>query len=361
MKKVNHYQNVDLISGPCSAESRCQVLETARQLRDLGVQKFRAGVWKPRTRPGGFEGIGEPALKWLQEVREKEGMDVGCEVANKDQVKLALQHDLDFIWIGARTVVDPFAIQEISDALSTYATDEQRYVIEVYIKNPVCPDYDLWYGAYERIKNSGVVDVRMIFRGFKSWKSAKYRNEPIWDLPVKMMIEHPEIKMYCDPSHIAGKRELVGEVADMAINIYSMQGLMIESHCNPDEAITDAKQQLFPSDLSTLYIERESKTEEQNTNDLLKSCRNKIDEIDNQLVELIVKRLECCKKIGDIKAEHDIATFQPNRWDSVLHSVQDYAAHLASNVEYKDNVVYLIGEIFNKIHSTSITIQNEHS
>lgn len=360
MQQINHYHNVDLISGPCSLESRDQTLETARQLFDVGVRKFRGGVWKPRTRPGGFEGIGEPALTWLMDVRKEYGMDVGCEVANKDQVELALQYNLDFIWIGARTVADPFAMQEIADTLAL-ADEEQRLTMEVYIKNPVCPDYDLWYGAVERIKDARVPDVRLIFRGFKSYYSQKYRNEPIWDIPLKMMTEHPELKMYCDPSHIAGRRDLVSEVADTAINVYNMQGLMIESHCNPSEALTDANQQLLPSDIPTLYKERREVSVEEKVEKELQTYRNAIDVMDKKIIESIVNRLMYCEKIGDIKAKNRIATYQPNRWNDVLKKIHK-ELHCQGNVnmlkKYPE-IDYLIEEIFNKVHSTSIQIQKE--
>lgn len=368
MKQTNLYNNVDLISGPCSLESRDQTLETARQLFDVGVRKFRGGVWKPRTRPGGFEGIGEPALNWLRDVHKEYGMDVGCEVANKDQARLALQYDLDFIWIGARTVTDPFAIQDISDAIAMYAAEDQLMTMDVYIKNPVCPDYDLWYGAYERIKSSGVVNVRFIFRGFKSYYSTGYRNEPIWDIPLKMMTEHPEIKMYCDPSHIAGKRELVGEVADTAINTYNMQGLMIESHCNPSEALTDTSQQLLSSDIPSLYKERRDDKVHQltltnNIEEELQSCRNAIDVIDKKIIESVINRLTYCEAIGSIKAKNGIATYQRLRWNEVLNKIHD-ALHCKANssiLKKYPEIDYLIEDIFNKIHSTSITIQKHYN
>lgn len=363
MKQTNLYKNVDLISGPCSLESRDQTLETARQLYDVGVRKFRGGVWKPRTRPGGFEGIGEPALDWLRDVRKEYGMDVGCEVANKDQVQLALQYDLDFIWIGARTVADPFAVQEISEAIAMYATEDQMMTMEVYIKNPVCPDYDLWYGAYERIKNSGVVNVRMMFRGFKSYYSTRYRNEPIWDIPLKMMTEHPEIKMYCDPSHIAGARELVGEVADTAINVYNMQGLMIESHYNPATALTDISQQVLPSDIPTLYKERREVSVEEKTEKELQTYRNAIDVMDKNIVDSIVNRLMYCEAIGDIKAKNGIPTYQPGRWNEVkrkIHSILHCRGNINMLKKYPE-IDYLIEDIFNKMHSTSITIQKHYN
>ena len=359
MQQINHYKNVDLISGPCSLESRHQTLETARRLCDVGVKKFRGGVWKPRTRPGGFEGIGEPALAWLSEVREKYMMDVGCEVANREQVMLCLQHDMDFIWIGARTVADPFAVQEIADTIKEHATSDQISTMEVYIKNPVCPDYDLWYGAYERIKASGIQHVSMMFRGFKSWSCEKYRNEPIWDIPLKMMTDHPEIKMYCDPSHIAGKRELVGEVADIAINTYNMRGLMIESHCNPDDALTDAKQQILPSEIPTLYIEREKKDVSGAEQDL-STYRESIDALDEEIVDKIVTRLTLCEQIAKVKADHDIPTYQSNRWNDVMKKIMEHVHHTKIPfVKKYAQVDYLIEDIFNSIHSASIEIQKQ--
>lgn len=361
MQQINHYNNVDLISGPCSAESRNQVMETARQLHDVGVRKFRAGVWKPRTRPGGFEGIGEPALVWLMDVRKEYGMEVGCEVANREQVSLALQYNLDFIWIGARTVADPFAVQEISDVLSMEATEEQKLTMEVYVKNPVCPDYDLWLGAVERIQDGGMVDVRLLFRGFKSYFVKKYRNEPIWDIPLRMMTEHSNWKMYCDPSHIAGDHDLVGEVADTAINTYNMQGLMIESHCNPTEALTDAHQQILPNELPTLYKELEKMTLEEKTERELQIDRNAIDMMDKKIVQDIVNRFIYCEDIGRIKTKHGIPTYQPGRWNEVLNKIKKelHSQGYRNMLKKYPEIDYLIQEIFGKVHSTSIQIQKE--
>lgn len=359
-------KKLNIIAGPCSAESLDQCLSTAKQLSESGISIFRAGVWKPRTKPGGFEGIGEPALNWLRIVRNKTGMKVGCEVANKEQVSLALMYNLDYIWIGARTVTDPFAVQEISDEISRIMKSRTGRMMKEYfnnftilVKNPVCPDYDLWIGAIERIKNCGVKNIGAIFRGFKTYSKSKYRNEPIWDIPLRLIVEHPEIPIYCDPSHISGNREYIQEICDEAIE-YGFNGLMIESHCEPDEAWTDASQQLAPSDLKDLIARIPSSSSSIISNDgkqKLQKYRKEINSIDKNLIHDIIRRMVYAIEIGKIKASQGMEVYQKDRWSKVLKNIFNEASQYTIYSENKEQFDYLIEEIWNSIHSTSCKLQ----
>lgn len=363
-------KEINIIAGPCSAESLYQCLSTAKQLSDQGIEVFRAGVWKPRTKPGGFEGVGEIALKWLREVRLQTGMKVGCEVANKDQCELALMSNLDYIWIGARTTTDPFAVQEISDTIAKFVNGPGKTIKEytdnlvVLVKNPVCPDYDLWCGAIERIKNSGIKHVGAIFRGFKTFNKSKYRNEPIWELPLRMISEYPDMPMYCDPSHIAGTTEYLQDLCNNAID-YGFNGLMIESHCDPVVAWTDAKQQIKPSVVAEI-IKRLPNSDTQPggiTNadlKLMKSCRKCITELDTSIVNMIVSRLSYAKQIGKLKKKMNLETYQPDRWHHVLNNVKEYFKKFDLYKENKEEMDYLINTIWNAIHYTSCKIQNKN-
>ncbi len=365
--------DIEIIAGPCSAETKEQVLQTAKELKEQGVNEFRAGIWKPRTRPGGFEGYGVEALEWMEEVKNKLKMKVGCEVANDLQCRSAIYFLMDFIWIGARTTTDPFAVQEIADAIKKYS-EFYKHTPIVYIKNPVCPDYDLWVGACERIKKTtGLPDdnIKVIFRGFKTYNETKYRNEPIWDIPLKMMVDHPEWKMYCDPSHISGDHNLVKEICDIAINEYNMQGLMIEAHCAPEEALTDVKQQILPSEISEItshFIEKTDNRipvddfrEGQNFHHFMKYYRNLIDSIDNKIVNLLHDRLVKCMLIGQQKKKNNVATYQGDRWTEVLNNVtstSDNVTYPGWNDEQKKIIDYLLKEVYESIHSASIKLQN---
>lgn len=348
-----------IIAGPCSAESREQVLQTAKELSENGFNLYRAGIWKPRTKPGGFEGIGEPALKWLNEVQEKYDMMVGCEVGNADQCKLAMDYHLDFIWIGARTSADPFAVQQIADVISSHPYKENTIVM---VKNPVCPDYDLWLGAIQRIQNAHPFSVTAIFRGFKTYTKTKYRNQPIWEIPIKMMSEHPEIAMYLDPSHIAGDTAYIKELMDIGHNQYGIGSFMVESHCNPKEAITDASQQVTPSKLDSIIREINMShivsDDESDSSyiDELNSLRKKIDNYDKELLQLLVNRLKVCRKIGEIKKENKIPTYQRSRWNEVLSNIKDDANNVLNCHHELD---YFIDNLWNLIHTESIDIQNK--
>lgn len=351
----------NIIVGPCSAESREQVLQTAKELKDNGFAIFRAGVWKPRTKPGGFEGIGEPALSWLHDVHTIYGMQVGCEVGNADQCKLAMDYDMDYIWIGARTSADPFAVQQMADVIANHPN---RQSTMVFVKNPVCPDYDLWLGAIERIKNAMPMAIGAIFRGFKTYDNCKYRNNPIWDILLKMRTEHPEISLYVDPSHIAGDTEYIKEIMDIAHNSYGIDKFMIESHYNPSCAWTDASQQLTPNKVSSIIndIRKEDNKNISTTEELdpvqkeLSLLRKEIDYIDSQLLQKLYNRLSICRKIGEFKKDNNIPTFQGSRWHDVLKRIKNEANTV---LNCHGELDYFIDNIWNLIHSESIKIQNK--
>jgi len=355
-----------IIAGPCSAESLDQCLSTAKQLSEQGINVFRAGVWKPRTKPGGFEGVGEIALNWLRQVRRETGMKVGCEVANKEQCELALMHNLDYIWIGARTTTDPFAVQEISDTIKKFVNGPgktmHKYVgnLTVLVKNPVCPDYDLWVGAIERVKNSGVKNVGAIFRGFKTYNQSKYRNEPIWDIPLKLITEYPNMEVYCDPSHISGNTEYLQDISNAAIE-YGFSGLMIESHCDPENGWTDAKQQVKPSQIHEI-VERLPNNDVlcSATNDdlkMLSKLRAEVTSIDRTLSLQLIARMRDCIQIGKIKERMGQETYQKDRWNHVLKNVNKQFKASKLYDEYPDEFDYLINVIWSAIHSMSCKLQ----
>ena len=302
------------IAGPCSAETREQVLATAEGLHQAGVRLFRVGVWKPRTRPGGFEGAGIPALSWLKEVKEKYGMKLAVEVATKEHVLEAIKAGIDIFWIGARTTVSPFAVQEIADSL-------KGMDIPIMIKNPVNPDIALWMGAFERLEAVGIKKLIALHRGFSGFSNSTYRNDPHWQLPLEFRIKCPDVPMVCDPSHIAGKRDLVEAVCQQALDL-GFDGLMIESHCSPDEALSDSAQQITPQTLkhllSTLKVRKENAPNREAAQKL-KPLRDKIDILDNELLSTLAKRMEVVRQIADIKKEHNLMVFQPVRWDKLLH------------------------------------------
>lgn len=360
-------KELKIIAGPCSAESLDQCLSTAKQLSEQGITIFRAGVWKPRTKPGGFEGVGDIALNWLRQVHKETGMKVGCEVANKEQCELALIHNLDYIWIGARTTTDPFAVQEISDTIKKFVNGPGKtmkdYInnLTVLVKNPVCPDYDLWVGAIERIKNSGIKNVGAIFRGFKTYNKSKYRNEPIWDIPLKLITEYPKMEVYCDPSHISGNAEYLQEISNTAIE-YGFNGLMIESHCNPENAWTDAKQQIKPSTVLEILKRLPENDDVPNgvtSTDLrlLKNLRSEVSEIDKTIATKLMVRMQDCIAIGKVKEKMGQETYQKDRWNHVLKNVKKQFASSKLYDEYPEEFDYLINTIWNAIHSISCKLQ----
>ena len=302
-----------VIAGPCSAETEEQVLTVAHGLKDSDVSYLRAGIWKPRTRPGMFEGVGAIGLKWLQRAKAETGLKTATEVANKDHVKLALEHDVDLLWIGARSTVSPFIVQEIADALK--GTDKI-----VLIKNPVNPDLSLWIGAIERIYTSDIKKIGVIHRGFSSYSKTKYRNIPEWQLPIELRSRFPDLPLLCDPSHITGKRDMVFDVSQTALDL-NYDGLMIESHHTPEKAWSDAAQQVTPEVLKEilklLKIRKKTDTEADYI-DQLNQLRAEIDVTDNQLIEVLGKRMQIADKIGHLKKTRNVAVLQKSRWNEIL-------------------------------------------
>ena len=298
-----------VIAGPCSAETEEQVMETARQVAAQGVKIFRAGVWKPRTKPGGFEGIGTEALGWLKKVKQETGMYVSTEVATAKHVQEALKFGIDLLWVGARTTANPFAVQEIADAL-------KGVDIPVLIKNPVNPDLELWIGAIERLHNAGLRKLGVIHRGFSSYDKKLYRNLPQWHIPIELHRRIPNLPIICDPSHIGGRRDLIAPLCQQAMDL-QFDGLIIESHNNPDSAWSDKDQQITPDVLSlilnTLVIREMNQTTES-----LAALRKQIDEIDMSLTELLAKRMRVAGEIGQYKKEHGMAILQATRYDEIL-------------------------------------------
>ncbi len=304
-----------LIAGPCSAESPQQIESIAKGLRGSNIEMFRAGVWKPRTRPGSFEGIGSEALEWLDIARDILKVPVTIEVANTAHVEAALKAGIDVLWIGARTTVNPFSVQEICEALR--GTD-----IPVMVKNPINPDLQLWLGAIERLNKVGINKVAAIHRGFSDPYEKRYRNKPEWSMPIHLKRMLPGISVICDPSHIAGTREIIASVSQRAIN-FGLDGLMIETHHDPDNAWSDAKQQITPDTLKIIYENlnfRETLDKHPEAISELDEFRQKIDLVDNQIIELLADRFQMIKQVGEYKREHNLAVYQPNRWHDVMES-----------------------------------------
>ena len=330
-----------VIAGPCSAESREQVMQTATELAEKGIKIFRAGIWKPRTKPGGFEGIGAVGLPWLKEVKEKTGMMVATEVATPAHVLEAIKAGIDLLWIGARTAANPFAMQELADAL-------KGVDIPILLKNPVNPDLELWIGGLERLYNAGLTNLGVIHRGFSSYDKKIYRNAPLWHIPIELKRRYPEITIICDPSHIGGARELVAPIAQQAMDL-NFDGLIIESHCNPDCALSDAKQQLTPAvldyTLNMLVIRDNVQTTEN-----LSVLRKQIDELDEQLLTLLAKRMRISQEIGTYKLEHNMPVLQSGRYDQLLKSRQDMGSKLNLSGEFVDSII-------KAIHEESVRVQ----
>lgn len=336
-------EKLTVIAGPCSAETEEQVIETARQLAYKGCHIFRAGVWKPRTKPGGFEGNGEAALPWLKRVKEETGMLTSTEVATPEHVELALKYDIDILWVGARTSANPFAMQAIADSL-------QGVDIPVLVKNPVNPDLELWIGAMERINQAGVKRIAAIHRGFSSYDKKIYRNLPMWQIPIELRRRIPELPIFCDPSHIGGRRELIAPLCQQAMDL-GFDGLIIECHCDPDKAWSDAKQQITPDILDyilgLLVIRDQSVTTEG-----ISALRKQIDDLDNQLMELLSKRMRVCREIGHYKKEHNMTVLQTSRYNEILNKrgAQGSLCGMDSN---------FIKTIFEAVHEESVRQQIE--
>lgn len=306
-----------LIAGPCSAETEEQVLTTARGLKDQGVDLFRAGIWKPRTRPGAFEGVGMPGLRWLKRVKEETGMRVCTEVANAQHVYDCLKFGIDVFWIGARTTVNPFSVQEIADALE--GTD-----IPVLVKNPVNPDYKLWVGALERLHKAGLRRIAAIHRGFSSYGDSKYRNLPRWQMAIDLMQEFPGLEVICDISHICGRRDILAETAQKAYDL-NFDGLMVEVHPDPDQAWSDAAQQITPTrycEMMQQLVRRAMTTDDPDFLAQMENSRSAIDEIDEEIITLIASRMQLVREIGTIKKDKNVAVLQPERFRALREALQ---------------------------------------
>jgi len=337
-----------IISGPCSAETEEQVVETATRLAETGkVDALRAGIWKPRTKPGMFEGIGVKGLPWLAEAKKISGLPIAVEVATAKHVEMALQFDVDILWIGARTTVNPFSVQEVCDAL-------RGVDVPVLIKNPINPDLELWSGGIERLQKVGVKDIGMIHRGFSNYGNTEFRNAPMWHLPIEMKRRFPDMLLVCDPSHICGNRTGLQEVAQKSIDL-DFGGLMIESHINPDKAWSDAKQQITPERLSEMLGElkwRLENTDEQEFVNALAKLREQINQVDDELMALLGQRMKISNKIGEYKRENNITILQTNRWNEIL-------AKAFVKAEKFDLSKDFITKYFDAVHMESINHQNK--
>jgi chorismate mutase len=330
-----------VIAGPCSAESEEQVISTALGLKEIGIQVFRAGLWKPRTKPGLFEGVGNAGLQWLSRVKRETGMLTCVEVANSSHTKASLKADIDMLWIGARTSANPFAVQEIADTL-------KGCNIPVLVKNPVNPDVDLWIGAIERFQNSGISRIYAVHRGFSTYERGLFRNIPQWYIPIELKRRLPDVPMLCDPSHIAGKRELILQIAQQAMDL-GFDGLMIESHIDPESALSDKEQQVTPLELKTILSSIIIRDYE-GIPELLKELRREIDEIDDRLLTLISRRMHVAREIGRCKKSNKIPILQPKRYEHLVTQKVLSAESLQLDPDF-------IKRIFEAIHEESVRQQ----
>lgn len=330
-----------VIAGPCSAETEEQVMTTARQLAGKGCHMFRAGVWKPRTKPGGFEGNGEKALPWLKQVKDETSMLIATEVATPEHVELALKYDVDILWVGARTTANPFAMQALADSL-------KGVDVPVLVKNPVNPDLELWIGALERINGAGIKRLGAIHRGFSSYEKKLYRNSPMWQIPIELHRRIPSLPILNDPSHIGGRRDLIAPLCQQAMDL-GMDGLIVESHCSPESAWSDAKQQVTPDILDyilSMLVIRDTVAH----GDTLASLRKNIDELDNDLIDLLAKRMRISRQIGEYKKEHDMTVVQTKRYSEILDKRGAQGSLMGIDPE-------CIKNIFEHIHEESVRQQ----
>jgi chorismate mutase len=336
-----------VIAGPCSAETEAQVLQIAHELKDTDVNYYRAGIWKPRTRPGNFEGVGAIGLKWLEQVKKETGLKTATEVANRAHVDLALEHDIDLLWIGARSTVSPFIVQEIADALE--GTDKI-----VLVKNPVNPDLSLWLGAVERLHTANIKNLGVIHRGFSTYEKTKFRNIPEWQLAIELQTRFPDLPLINDPSHITGKRDMVFDISQTALDL-NFDGLMIETHCDPDNAWSDAAQQVTPQKLVQIMEDlkiRKETDEEAEYSSKLSNLRAQIDIIDNQLIEILGKRMNVSDGIGQLKKQRNVAVLQTNRWNAIL-------GKMILEGESKGLSEEFVLKMFKAIHQESINHQEK--
>jgi chorismate mutase len=336
-----------IIAGPCSAETEEQVLKIAHELKNSEVSIFRAGIWKPRTRPGGFEGVGAIGLKWLQKAKAETSLLMAIEVANATHVKLALEHDIDVLWIGARTTVNPFAVQEIADALQF--TDKI-----VLVKNPVNPDLALWIGGVERLYNAGIKKLGVIHRGFSTYEKTKYRNIPEWQIAIELQSKFPDLPLICDPSHITGRRDMIQEVSQQALDL-NYDGLIIETHNDPDHAWSDSAQQVTPTVLKQIVKDLKVKTASSNEEDFnteMIKLRANIDIADAKLLELLGNRMKVAEQIGALKKAKNVAVLQNKRWNQILEKMILEGEEKGLSEEF-------ILKLFKAIHQESISHQEK--
>ena len=337
-----------VVAGPCSAETEEQVMKTAEALKELGINVFRAGIWKPRTHPGCFEGIGVPGLKWLQKAKSEYGLKVSTEVASEKHVRECLKHGVDMVWIGARTTANPFLVQEIADALS--GTD-----IPVLVKNPVNPDLELWIGALERLSRAGIKKLGVIHRGFSTFDNIRYRNEPHWEIAIEMRSRYPELPFFVDPSHMGGSRDYILEISQRSLDL-GFDGLMVESHCTPETALSDSRQQLTPAQLKDLLHNqiavRDADSDAKEWKDNIEQLRAKIDVLDENLIYTLGSRMKVSRQIGEYKKNNNVAIVQAVRWDALLDKVVE--------IGYKHGLSKkFLTDVFNAIHEASVEAQNE--
>lgn len=332
-----------VIAGPCSAETEEQVMTTANDLAAKGCHMFRAGVWKPRTKPGGFEGHGEPALKWMAQVKKETSMLVGTEVATPEHVELAMKYGIDILWIGARTSANPFAMQQLADSM-------KGIDVPVLVKNPVNPDLELWIGALQRINAAGVKKLGAIHRGFSSFDKTMYRNLPMWQIPIELRRRIPELPICVDPSHMGGRRELIAPLSQQGLDL-GFDGLMIESHCDPDKAWSDAKQQVTP-EVADFIVGMLVARDNTVTTENIKQLRGQIDQLDNDLMDLLAKRMRVCREIGQYKKEHNIQVLQTGRYNEILDKRGVQGSLSGMSAEF-------VKQIFEHIHEESVRQQLE--
>lgn len=332
-----------VIAGPCSAENPMQLQQIAASIaKDDRISMMRCGVWKPRTRPGGFEGMGEPALRWISDLRKTyPTMRFCCEVARPEHIELCLQYSMDAVWIGARTSVNPFLMGELAEAL-------RGTNLAVMVKNPITPDVDLWVGAVERLHAVGIEDLAAIHRGFATYNNLGYRNNPLWEIPIEMKRRMPKLPLLCDPSHIGGRSELVAQLSQMALDLH-FDGLMIECHPSPDDALTDSLQQIRPSELTTLLDSLKIR-QQGTTPGEMRRLREELDMIDTQLLELLSRRMKISFAIGNIKRKHNMPIFQPERWQQVLDKQLEKGRSLGLDANF-------VKELSEKIHGESLRQQ----
>lgn len=337
-----------IISGPCSAETEEQMVATAKQIAATGkVHALRAGIWKPRTRPGQYEGAGDVGLQWLMQAKKETGLPVTTEVATAAHVDAALKAGVDILWVGARTTVNPFSVQEVADAL-------KGVDIPVMVKNPVNPDLELWIGALERLNRAGITKLVAIHRGFSSFEKGPFRNAPMWDIAIELKTRFPELDMICDPSHIAGNRDLIALIAQKALDL-DMAGLMIESHINPDAAWSDAKQQVTPLALSKIIdglVVRQVSSDNKSFKDTLSVLREQIDQLDDEIMTKMASRMKISEKIGQYKKENNVTILQVNRWEEIVQTRVGMAKAMGLDEGFMRDLLRLV-------HHESIQVQTK--